>query len=93
MRVQSNDFIALSEIAIHDKDLQEAVDSGTRTAYSKRSKSMFAHTHEHGEAMHPISEAHIAEHGLVLGSWRSRQAQQHGVWMRTSTQAAVERPR
>jgi L-lactate dehydrogenase complex protein LldF len=51
MRVQSNDFIALSEIAIHDKDLQEAVGSGTRTAYSKRSKAMFAHTHEHGEAM------------------------------------------
>lgn len=51
MQVQSNDFIALSEIAIHNKDLQEAVSAGTRTAYKKRQVAMFDHSDEHGEFM------------------------------------------
>jgi len=49
--VKSNDFIALADIAIHNKDLQEAVGAGTRTAYAKREKAMFAHSDEHGQAM------------------------------------------
>lgn len=49
MEVTSNNFIALSEIALHNKDLQEAVSAGTRTAYNKRQKTMFAHGLEHGE--------------------------------------------
>lgn len=49
MEVTSNNFIALSEIALHNKDLQEAVSAGTRTAYNKRKKTMFAHGLEHGE--------------------------------------------
>ena len=51
MQVQSNDFIALADIAIHNKDLQEAVGSGTRTAYNKREKAMFDHSNTHGQAM------------------------------------------
>lgn len=51
MQVQSNDFIALADIAIHNPDLQQAVGMGTRTAYTKRAKSMFAHGDEHGEAL------------------------------------------
>lgn len=51
MDVKSNDFIALSDIAIHNKDLQEAVSAGTRTAYKKRQVAMFAHSDEHGEFM------------------------------------------
>ena len=49
MDVKSNDFIALSDIAIHNKDLQEAVSAGTRTAYKKRQVAMFDHSNEHGE--------------------------------------------
>ena len=51
MRVQSNNFIALSEIAIHDKDLQESVSAGTKNAYYKRQTAMFADGDEHGELM------------------------------------------
>lgn len=51
MDVKSNDFIALSDIAIHNKDLQEAVSAGTRTAYKKRQVAMFDHSNEHGEFM------------------------------------------
>ena len=51
MKVQSNNFIALSEIAIHDKDLQEAVSSGTKHHYYRRQVAMFAGGAEHGEFM------------------------------------------
>ena len=51
MQVQSNDFIALADIAIHNKDLQEAVGKGTRTAYNKREKAMFDHSDAHGQVM------------------------------------------
>lgn len=51
MQVQSNDFIALSDIALHNPDLQEAVSSGTRTAYKKRQVAMFEHSKQHGEIM------------------------------------------
>lgn len=51
MEVKSNNFIELSEIAIHNPDLQEAVSSGTRNAYYKRQTAMFADSNEHGEFM------------------------------------------
>ena len=51
LEVQSKDFIALSEIAIHNKKLQQAVSAGTRNAYNKRQAAMFAHSDEHGEFM------------------------------------------
>lgn len=49
MDVKSNDFIALAEIAIHNKDLQYAVSSGTEKAYYKRQVAMFVEGDEHGE--------------------------------------------
>lgn len=51
MDVKSNDFIALSDIAIHTPTLQEAVSQGTTTAYFKRKKAMFQYGDEHGEFM------------------------------------------
>ena len=49
--VQSNDFIALADIALHNEDLQHAIGEGTRTAYYRRLDTMFAHSDEHGESM------------------------------------------
>ncbi len=51
MQVKSNDFIALSEIAIADNDMTAAVQKGTGNGVRKRLGSMFAYGHEHGEAM------------------------------------------
>lgn len=51
LEVQSKDFVALSEIAIHNKNLQEAVAAGTRNAYDKRQAAMFSYSDEHGEHM------------------------------------------
>ena len=51
LEVQSKDFVALSEIAIHNQNLQKAVAAGTRNAYHKRQAAMFAHSDEHGERM------------------------------------------
>ncbi|MBC8170150.1 MAG: lactate utilization protein, partial [Anaerolineae bacterium] len=51
MEVKSNDFIALSEIAIANPDLQEAVAFGTYNGYTKRQAAMFGDGHEHGEIM------------------------------------------
>ncbi len=49
--IQSNDFIALADIALHNPNLQQAVGAGTRGAYQKRAQTMFAHSQEHGEFM------------------------------------------
>ena len=49
--VQSNDFIALADIALHNDALQHAIGEGTRTAYYRRLDTMFAHSDEHGEFM------------------------------------------
>ncbi|MCY3977206.1 MAG: LutB/LldF family L-lactate oxidation iron-sulfur protein [Chloroflexi bacterium] len=49
--VQSNDFIALADIALDNDDLQHAIGEGTRTAYYRRLDTMFAHSDEHGEFM------------------------------------------
>ncbi|MCA9890892.1 MAG: iron-sulfur cluster-binding protein, partial [Anaerolineae bacterium] len=51
MQVNSNNFVSLAEIAIHKPELQEAVSEGTRRAYEKRAKAMFADSHAQGEFM------------------------------------------
>jgi len=51
LEVQSNDFIALADIALHNDDLQHAIGEGTRTAYYRRLDTMFAQGDEHGEFM------------------------------------------
>ena len=48
---QSNDFIALADIALRNDDLQHAVAAGTRAAYHKRAETMFTHGDEHGDLM------------------------------------------
>ena len=49
MAVESNNFIALADVALHNDDLQHAIGDGTRAAYYKRLDTMFAHSDEHGE--------------------------------------------
>ena len=49
--VQSNNFIALADIALDNEDLQHAIGEGTRTAYYRRLDTMFAYSDEHGEFM------------------------------------------
>ena len=51
MTVESNNFIALADVALHNDDLQHAIGEGTRAAYYKRLDTMFAHSNEHGEFM------------------------------------------
>ena len=51
MAVESNNFIALADVALHNDDLQHAIGDGTRAAYYKRLDTMFAHSDEHGEFM------------------------------------------
>ena len=51
MAVESNNFIALADVALHNDDLQHAIGEGTRAAYYKRLDTMFAHSNEHGEFM------------------------------------------
>ena len=49
--LDSNNFIALADIALQNEDLQHAIGDGTRTAYYRRLDTMFAHGDEHGEYM------------------------------------------
>ena len=52
MKVESNNFVSVAQIAVKDPDLQEAVALGTFNGYSKRLVAMFSEKgHEHGEAM------------------------------------------
>ncbi len=51
MKVESHEFVALADIAIHDRRVPQAVGKGTRTAYQRRLGAMYADGHEHGEAM------------------------------------------
>ena len=55
IEIQSNDFIALADIALAKPDLQHAIGSGTREAYAKRMATMFAHSSEHGEHMRQMA--------------------------------------
>lgn len=49
MKVQSQNFVALADIALADAHVQQAVRKGTTTAFYKRIKAMYAHGQEHGE--------------------------------------------
>lgn len=49
MRVQSNNFVALADIALKNPSLQEAVTRGTNRAYEHRQHAMMAYGDEHGE--------------------------------------------
>ncbi|MEQ8677252.1 MAG: LutB/LldF family L-lactate oxidation iron-sulfur protein [Aggregatilineales bacterium] len=51
MKVDSNNFISLAEIAIDNPNLQEAITKGTNNAFDKRQLAMFADGRAHGEAM------------------------------------------
>ncbi len=51
MTVESNNFIALADVALQNDDLQHAVGEGTRAAYDRRLDTMFATSNEHGEFM------------------------------------------
>jgi L-lactate dehydrogenase complex protein LldF len=50
-QVKSNNFIALSEIALANPELQAAVTLGTNNGYTRRLAAMFAEGRDHGEAM------------------------------------------
>jgi L-lactate dehydrogenase complex protein LldF len=51
MKVESNNFVALADIAIQGEQVPRAVGKGTRTAYQRRIGAMYGTSHEHGEAM------------------------------------------
>lgn len=51
MKIQSNDFIALSDIAITNQDVPKAVRKGTQTAFNNRITAMSRVSVEHGEAL------------------------------------------
>lgn len=51
MKIEANNFIPASQIAIADPDLQFAVNDSMTTAYNKRLNAMFVYGHEHGEFM------------------------------------------
>ena len=53
--LDSNNFIALADIALQNEDLQHAIGDGTRTAYYRRLETMFAHSDEHGETMRAMA--------------------------------------
>ena len=47
MKIESNNFVSLADIAIADG--QQAVSKGTRTAFNRRIGAMYGTSHEHGE--------------------------------------------
>lgn len=51
MKVESNNFISLAEVAVRDNNLQAAVSKGTNNAHNRRLATMYAHSYEHGEAL------------------------------------------
>ena len=51
MKVQSNNFVSLADIAIHNDSLQQAVSSGTMTGYTKRLSAMYGQGEVHGQAL------------------------------------------
>jgi L-lactate dehydrogenase complex protein LldF len=51
MKVEANNFIRAAEIAVHDKEMQSAVKSGTMNAHLRRIEAMYRHSVEHGEMM------------------------------------------
>ena len=51
MKVESNQFIQLADIAIADPEVQAALEKGTNTADGKRLLVMSETNEEHGEAL------------------------------------------
>lgn len=51
MKVDSQNFVALADIAINDGNVPQAVGNGTRIAYARRISAMYGTSYEHGEAM------------------------------------------
>ena len=51
MNVESNNFIPLAQVAIHNPDLQAAVAKGTTNAHVRRLASMYQTSRVHGDAM------------------------------------------
>ena len=51
MKITSNNFVALADIALGNPHLQEAVSKGTFRAFSHRQHAMMAHGEEHGEML------------------------------------------
>lgn len=49
MKIESNNFVSLAEIAINEG--QAAVGKGTRTAFHRRIGAMYGTSHDHGEAL------------------------------------------
>lgn len=49
MKVTSNSFIPVAEIALIDEDMRSSVLSATTTAFDKRSKMMYEAGYQHGE--------------------------------------------
>ena len=65
MQVKSNQFVALSQIAIADDDLQTAVSHATNIAFNNRIKSMAENSAEYGEMIRQQSAAvkrHVLNH-------------------------------
>ncbi len=50
-KIQSNDFVALADIALADEPMHNAVRKATKTAFNRRMQVMYAHGHEHGERL------------------------------------------
>lgn len=51
MRVESNNFIPIAQVAVRDPELQAALTLGTNNAYQNRLKAIFADGVVHGETM------------------------------------------
>jgi len=51
MKNQSNNFVALAEIAIKDGKVPQTVGKGTRTAYGRRINAMYGTSYEHDEKL------------------------------------------
>ncbi len=58
VKIRSNAFIQLADIAINDAPLQQAVAKGTQTAYQNRLNAVYAQGQAHGDALrHQAAEA------------------------------------
>ena len=94
MQVKSNQFVALSQIAIADQDLQTAVSRATNIAYQNRQKSMLEISPEHGEAIRQQSAAvkrHVLNHLPDLLEQAESNMQANGIIVLWAADAAAAR--
>ena len=94
MQVKSNQFVALSQIAIADQDLQTAVSHGTNLAYRNRLKSMVEISPAHGEAIRQQSAAvkrHVLNHLPELLEQAESTMQANGITVLWAADAAEAR--